>query len=505
MIDSTPDAYQKVVEHCRQTALLGSVSSVLGWDERTQMPVAASEHRAEQMTLLAGMIHQRSVDPQLGRWLEELENGHAAADSHSDRATNIRILKREYDKAARLPQALVEELTRTAVLGQHVWQKARETNDFELFRPTLEKTLELKRQEADALGYKKHRYDALLDQFEPFELTENVRTVLNDLRKELVPLVGAIAQSKRRAPIEILGRHFPAARQEAFGRAVAARAGFDFQRGRLDTTAHPFCSGLGPQDTRITTRYDERFFPSALFGILHEAGHGMYDQGLRNEAWGLPAGLPISLGIHESQSRLWENLVGRRRSFWQHFLPLAQQSFPESLSDVSLDEFHFAINDVRPSLIRVEADEATYNLHILIRFELELALLEGDLPVADLPAAWKARYREYLGIEPERDAEGPLQDIHWSFGAVGYFPTYSLGNLYASQFFDAAQAALGDVDAQFAAGDFVPLLGWLRENIHRPGQCYSASELVQRVTGKPLSSGPLLAHLRQKLGPLYDL
>jgi len=262
---------------------------------------------------------------------------------------------------------------------------------------------------------------------------------------------------------------------------------------------------MGPHDCRITTRYDEHYFPMAFFGILHEAGHGLYDQGLPIEHYGLPPGSYVSLGIHESQSRLWENAVGRSRAFWQCFFPMAQQHFPDALADVSLDDFHFAINDVHPSLIRIEADEATYNLHIIIRFELERAALRGDLSVADLPAAWRDKYREYLGIEPPNDADGVLQDIHWSAGLIGYFPTYTLGNLYAAQFFQQADADLGGMAALLAGGEFGPLLAWLRDRIHARGQCYSAAELVAAVTGRPLSHQPLLDLLRSKYQPLYGV
>jgi carboxypeptidase Taq len=328
---------------------------------------------------------------------------------------------------------------------------------------------------------------------------------LAGLRDEVVPLVAAIAQSGRQAPVELLAREYPAARQSEFGKSVAARIGFNFDRGRLDTTAHPFCSEMGPHDVRITTRYDERFLPSAFFGILHEAGHGLYEQGLRTEMWGLPPGQAVSLGIHESQSRMWENVVGRSRSFWQHFFPAAQRTFPAALGEVSMDDFYFAVNNVRPSLIRVEADEVTYNLHILIRFELEPKLLDGDLPIDELPGAWNNLYRQYLGIEAATPADGVLQDIHWSFGALGYFPTYTLGNLYAAQFFEAAERDLGPLAPQFVEGEFKPLLNWLREKIHRQGQCYAASQLVERITGRPLSHAPLIRYLKQRFGPLYGL
>lgn len=496
---------EQLCQFVRETALLESVAELLGWDERTYMPPAAGPYRAEQMTYLSGLIHGRRTDPRIGHWLQALAGTSLAAEPHSDAGATLRQIKRDYDKRIKLPQALVEELTRTTVLGQQAWTEARRNNDFAAFQPLLTKIYELKRQQAEALGYADEPYDALLDDFEPDVKTVAVAAVLAGLRTELAPFAAAIADSPRRPPVEILQRRYPLAAQAAFGRAAAAAIGFDFQRGRLDVTHHPFCSGMGPCDCRITTRYDEQFFPGAFFGILHEAGHGLYDQGLRTEHYGLPPGTYVSLGIHESQSRLWENAVGRSRAFWRHFFPLAQQHFPDALRHVALDEFYFAINAVGPSLIRVEADEATYNLHIIIRFELERAVLNGDLSVADLPGAWREKYRSYLGIEPPNDAEGVLQDIHWSAGLIGYFPTYTLGNLFAAQFFQQADRDLGGCEEPFARGEFSPLREWLREHIHRRGQCYSAAELATLVTGQPLSHQPLMAYLRGKLGPLYGI
>jgi carboxypeptidase Taq len=504
-MDSTQAIYDELVRHSRDTAILTSVESLLSWDERTMLPDAAGPYRAEQMTLLAGMIHERRTDPRVGDWLGQLLGGPLARDPHCTTGATIRELKRQYDKRVKLPQRLVEELTRTSVLGQQAWVSARADNDFASFKPLLEKTYQLKREQAQALGYPERPYDALLDDFEPGALTSEVGAVLSSLRERLVPLVAEIGASSRRANIDLVTRHYPQAAQQEFGERAAAQIGFEFARGRLDVTAHPFCSGLGPHDCRITTRYDERHFPGAFFGILHEAGHGIYDQGLPPEHFGLPPGDAVSLGIHESQSRMWENLVGRSRAFWEYFYLHAQAAFPESLGDVPLDDFYFAVNDVRPSLIRVEADEATYNLHILIRFELEQALLDDQLRVAELPGAWNDKYKHYLGITPPNDSDGVLQDIHWSAGLVGYFPTYSLGNLYGAQFFAKADQDLGGLHRQFARGEFQPLREWLREQIHLHGACFTAPQLVERVTGKPLSHEPLMAHLYGKFGPLYDL
>lgn len=497
--------FDKLCAHARETALLQSVAELLGWDERTKMPPAAGPYRAEQITYLSSLAHRRHTDPQLGDWLDELAASDLASDPHSDAGATIRQMRREYEKLTKLPQTLVEELTRASVLGQQAWVEARKNDDFATFAPILERIVNLKRQQAEAIGYADCPYDALLDDFEPGETTKNVAGVLEGLRSELVPLVAAIAESSRKPNLDILKRRYPIDAQESFGKQAATAIGFEFNRGRLDVTHHPFCAGMGPDDCRLTTRYDERFFPSGFFSILHEAGHGIYDQGLRSDQYGLPPGTYVSLGIHESQSRMWENMVGRSVAFWRHFFPLAQQAFPKALGDAQVEDFCFAVNDVRPSLIRVEADEVTYNLHIIIRFELEQALINDGLAIKDLPAAWNQKYRDYLDIEPPTDADGVLQDVHWSAALIGYFPTYALGNLYAAQFYAQAAKDVGPLDEQFERGEFASLLGWLREKIHRQGQCYSARELVETVTGQPLSHDWLIAYLREKYTSYYDL
>ncbi len=497
--------FNELCQLAREAALLESVEALLNWDERTYMPEKAGPYRAEQITYLAGQIHKLRTNPRLGDLLGELKSSELAQDPHSDAGTTIRQLARDYEKRCKLPPKLVEELARAAVLGQQAWVEARKHNDFKSFAPHLKNLFELKRQQAEALGYEESPYDALLDDFEPDAKTSAVKKVLADLREELVPLVQAIAASSKKPRKEILQRTYPTTTQALFGTAAAKAIGFDFTSGRLDITHHPFCSGMGPNDCRITTRYHENFFPSAFFGILHEAGHGIYDQGLRSEQFGLPPGTYLSLGIHESQSRMWENLVGRSRPFWEHFYPQLQRDFLQAVGHEPLDDFYFAINTVEPSLIRVEADEATYNLHIIVRFELEQALIGGDLKVDDLSGAWREKYKHYLGIEPPNDADGVLQDVHWSAALIGYFPTYSLGNLYSSQFYEQADQDLGGLSAMFAKGEFLPLREWLRTNIHERGQCYSAAELVQLVTGKPLSHAPLMRHLKGKFGGLYGI
>jgi carboxypeptidase Taq len=495
------EAYAELIRRVKDYNLLASCGALLGWDERTYMPHEGSAHRAEQMALVARLTHEMATAPRLGELLAEVEG--RALDE--DAAANVREIRRSYDRAVKLPPDLVEELARTTTRAQQVWQEARSANDFATFRPWLERIMALKRREADALGYKESPYDALLDEYEPGATTAEITQVFAALRDDLVPLVQAILGSGRKAPHDILEREYPVEAQRAFGEAAAKAIGFDFRAGRLDVTTHPFCSGIGPGDCRITTRYNPRHFNESFFGVLHESGHGVYDQGLVPEQFGTPLGTFVSLGIHESQSRLWENQVGRGRPFWEHFFPKAKEAFPAALADVSLDRWLFAINDVRPSFIRVEADEATYNMHIILRFELEQALVSGDLKPADAPAAWNEKFKQFFDLTPPNDAQGCLQDIHWSMGGLGYFPTYTLGNLYAAQLMEAARRDLGDLDADFRKGEFGRLKGWLNEKVHRPGQRWRAGELCRRVTGRPLSHKPLIAYLRAKYAPLYGV
>ena len=497
--------YQRLIAEIKQIALLGSCASVLGWDKQTYMPKGGAGHRAEQLALLSGMIHERATAPQIGDYLAEIENSDLVSDPYSEAAVNVRELRRDYDRAIKLPRSLVEELARVATISQQVWREAREKSDYALFQPHLTKILDLKHQQVRALGNGETPYDTLLDDYEPGETSENLTRVFSGLRDELVELVGAIAESGKKPDENILTRTYPIDQQEAFGKIAAAQIGFNFDNGRLDITTHPFCSGIGPGDTRLTTRYNTHHFSESFFSIMHEAGHGIYDQGLNDEYYGTPMGSSISLGIHESQSRMWENFVGRSEAFWAHFFPKVQAAFPDALSDVSERDFYGAINTVAPSFIRVEADEATYNLHIMLRFELEQALIDGGLKAEDVPGVWNETFEKYLGITPPDDARGCLQDIHWSGGGIGYFPTYALGNLYAAQFFEQARQEVGDLDPQFAEGVFDPLKNWLTEKIYSQGQRYRANELIEVVTGKPLSHEPLMRHLRAKYEPLYGI
>ena len=502
-MSNAESAYRELIGLLREVAVFGSIGSLLGWDERVQMPAKGAEHRSNQSSLLARKVHEQFTSPRIDELLRIVESGDLSGDG--DVGANIREIRRQYDRATKLPGSLVEEMAKTEVLAQNAWGEARAKNNFPGFKPWLEKWLDLKKQQANCYGFSGHIYNALLEDFEPGETAENLSVVFESLRGPLVELIGKIVSSGRKAPLEILERNFPAAGQAKLAREAAAAVGFDFAAGRLDVSLHPFCCGVGPGDTRMTTRYDEKYFGDAFFGVLHETGHGLYDQGLPAEHFGSPMGEAISLGIHESQSRMWENLVGRSRAFWKFFMPKAREIFPEQLKDVSEDQWYFAVNDVRPSLIRTESDEATYNLHILLRFELEKAMLTGDLNVADLPGAWNEKMQKYLGVDVPDDARGCLQDIHWSGGALGYFPTYTLGNLYAAQFFEQATKDLGDLQGQISRGEFGGLLGWLREKIHSQGKRYRAVELVKNVTGRALSAEPLLAHLRKKAAEVYGV
>jgi carboxypeptidase Taq len=498
-------AYDELVRRAREDALLASCAELLGWDEETYMPRGGVAHRANQLALLAGLQHDRTTDPRLGELLGVLEHSSLVADPLSPEAVNVRELRRLHDRLRRLPRSLVEELARITSLAQQEWVTARANADYAHFRPWLERIVALKRQEAEAIGYDTTAYDALLDEYEPGARSLEIACLFDALRQELVPLVTAITAARRQPHVVLLRREYPLERQRIFGEAVAAALGFDFQRGRLDTTTHPFFSSIGPGDCRIATRYSLHHFSDGFFSILHEVGHALYEQGLAAEHWGTPMGEAVSLGVHESQSRLWENTIGRSRPFWEHFFPRARQVFHQALAGVSLEDFHFAVNYVAPTLIRVQADEVTYNLHILVRFELERALVSGNLKAADLPAAWNEAYQHYLGITPANDTEGCLQDGHWGAGLIGYFPTYTLGNLMAAQLFAQARRDLGDLSQPFARGEFGDLLGWLRERVHSQGHRYPATRLLSQVTGSPLDHRPLVQTLQSKYGELYGI
>jgi carboxypeptidase Taq len=489
----------------REAAVLASVEAALGWDERTGMPPKAADYRGEQAAAIAGLLHAKRTDPARGEALAELAASPLATEGSPQVRAAIRLMAHDYEKQARLPVRLVTELAKTTVDAQQAWAAARADSSWPTLAPWLEKVFALKREQAACQRPDLDPYDSLLDDYEPGGRWPVIAERFTHLRDAIVPLVRACGEASRRPTDAIMRRHFPLHDQQRFVRTVAERIGFDFQRGRLDTTDHPFCSTLGPDDCRITTRWDEAYLPTALFGVLHEAGHGLYEQGLPREWFGLPPGEAASIGIHESQSRLWENLVGRSPEFWEWCFPVAREAFPAALTDTTAADVQAALLVVEPSFIRVEADEVTYNLHVMLRFDLERAVVHGDLSVADLPAAWNERFENDFGRRPPTDAEGVLQDIHWSAGLIGYFPTYTLGNVFAAQLMAAATRAIPNLGQQMAAGQLGDLLGWLRKTVHAAGRMQESEPLVERVTGEPVSERWLVESLTSRYGPAYGL
>lgn len=496
--------FREACEHARRCAVLGSVESLLGWDEQTMMPPLAAEYRGEQAAAVAAVLHARRIDPAQGERLARLADGPLArADARV--ACTIRRLIDDFNKRSRLPVRLVEELARTCVQAQAAWVDARRSSDWKPLAPWIDRVFRLKREQGEHQLPDRDAYDALMDDYEPGARWRSIASRFDRLRERIVPLAEAIRSATRRPDDSILHRLYPRESQERFVREVAKAIGFDFHRGRLDTTEHPFCSTVGPHDCRITTRWDERDISTALYGVLHEAGHGLYEQGLDPGWYGLPPGESASLGIHESQSRLWENLVGRSRAFWQWCFPLAARAFPAALEGVSAESMHEATLVVRPSFIRVEADEVTYNLHVMMRFDLERAVVLGDLAVNDLPEAWNTRFERDFGLRPKRDSDGVIQDIHWSAGLVGYFPTYTLGTMHAAQLMAAARRGITDLDGRVARGEFSPLLDWLRTAIHARGRMLDSDPLVTEATGEAPGETALIESLVERYTPAYGL
>lgn len=486
-------------------AHLHRAAAVLEWDMQTYMPPGGAPARADQMALLSKVAHEQFVSPETGQLLEKAEAEAQGMASDSDEARLVRNVRRQYDREVKIPVELATEFARHTALSQEIWTRARASNDFASFAPSLEKTLDLVRKMVECLGYTDDPYDPLLDAYEPYMKTAQVAAIFADLKPRLVALARAIAESPRAKEEVALEGLFPIEAQNALTKRLVQAIGYDMQRGRQDQAAHPFCTTFSTGDVRITTRFSDSAPTMALYASLHEAGHAMYEQGIPQAYDNTPLGGGVSSGVHESQSRLWENLVGRSRPFCAYVLPLLKEMFPDALTDCDVERFYRAVNRVRPSFIRVEADEVTYNLHILLRFELERDLLADRLKVRDLPEAWNAKMREYLGITPPNDTLGVLQDIHWSAGMIGYFPTYTLGNLIAAQLWHTIRQAIPDLDAQIARGEFAPLLGWLREKIHRAGSKFTPDELIRKATGEPLSADHFTQYLQTKFGELYGL
>jgi carboxypeptidase Taq len=503
-VTATASALDRLREALGEVSDLQRAAELLGWDQETYMPPGGVEDRANQLGTLWRLAHERLACDEMGDLLDAAAAGLPGLPADSDEASLVRVTTRDRDQAVRVPSSLVAEIARATALARPVWLEARARSSWSLFEPAMQVTVDLSRRVAEALGYERRPMDALIEAQEPGLTTERVEALLAELKAALVPLLRDLTAHSDRVDDSVLSRPCDERRQIEFARDTIARLGYDFERGRQDLSAHPFCSGFGAGDVRVTTRTGPTFRDSCLFSSIHEAGHAMYEQGIdvaldRTPLWG-----GASSGVHESQSRLWENLVGRGRPFTEWLFPRLQRAFPGVLDDVDAEAMWRAHNAVRPSYIRVDADEVTYNLHILLRFEIENELLEGRLAVEEVPDAWAERLHEYLGLERPSDREGPLQDIHWT-GGLGEFIGYTLGNLVSAQLFETARRDLPDLDRQLAAGDFAPLLGWLREHVHRHGRKLTPDELVRKATGRPIEAGPWIAYVRRKFTSLYGL
>lgn len=479
---------------------LQAAIAMMDWDQQTYMPRGSAEARAQHVSILSRMEHESATSDEVGRLLERAAT-EVAPDSED--AALLRVAKRDFDLKTKIPAALVERKAKLASIAHEKWVEARKTSNFPGFAATLAEMFEIANEEAAHLGYKEHVYDALLDQYEEGATAADCRAMFETIKAPTVELVRKIQECGRQPDTSHLHGEWEIAKQKEFTEKLVEAIGFDMNRGRQDVAPHPFCTGWSVNDVRLTTRYQEHLGAS-IFGSLHEAGHGMYEQN-SPQAWDhTPLAGGVSLGFHESQSRLWENIVGRSKPFWQHFLPALQAHFP-SLDFLNPDSFHWAINKVEPSFIRVEADEVTYNLHVLLRFELECDILTGKLAVRDLPEAWNAKMKAYLGLTPKNDALGCLQDVHWSMGSVGYFPTYSMGNLLSYQIWAALQKDVPNTDALMSEGKFAPIFGWLREKIYLQGKRYTPKDLVKRVTGKPIGAEDWVAGITRKYSALYGV
>jgi carboxypeptidase Taq len=497
------DLFAELRERIAEVVDLGQIGAVLGWDQETMMPPKGAQFRATQSATLAGLWHERFTSPRVGELLTELEKPDNQRDLSVEEASIIRVLRRDYDRATKLPGALVRDLAIATTEGVETWRRAREESRWETFAPDLKRIVDLKRQQARYIGYTESPYDALLDEYEPGATTRQLIAVFDELRRETVNLLSKIDRSGRSLDRAIVEKPYAGAQQLRFTEVILRKMGFDFSAGRQDLSTHPFTTSFGPTDVRVTTRLDENDLAVALYASIHEGGHALYDQGIPVDLARTGAGEGASLGIHESQSRLWENFIGRSVAFWQYALPLLSAEFPNQLAGATPETLTAAVNRVERSLVRVEADEVTYNLHIILRFDIERRLIAGDVDVADLPALWNKLMQDYLGVTPPNDRLGVLQDIHWSGGMIGYFPTYSLGNLYAAQLWYALHRQYPDLDEQLARGEFGIVLDWLRERIHRWGRLYRPNELIVRATGEELSPRYLVQYLNEKYGRLY--
>lgn len=495
---------QQLIELAAELDDLQGIQAVLGWDQQIHMPPGGAEDRGMQSAALGRIIHEKFTSEEVGQLIADLEEEVGDLTAETDEARMVKVSKRAYEKQTKIPLPLLMEFIQTTTMANEAWVKARAQSDFSIFQPLLEKIVDLRKQYADLFKPYEHIYDPLLDDFEPGMKTAEVKGIFDALRPQQVALIQAIAE-KEPPDNTFLKQHYNEDFQEVIGRYVITRFGYDWERGRLDVAPHPFTTSFGHGDVRITTRYLKDDGVSSLFSTMHEAGHAMYDQGIPKKYRRHPLSGAASLAIHESQSRLWENLVGRSKEFWSFFYPSLQMLFPEHLGNVSMQDFYCGINRVEPSFIRVEADEATYNLHIMLRLEIEIGLMEGTMQVEDLPDIWNTRMQDYLGVTPPDDAQGVLQDIHWSGGMIGYFPTYALGNLASVQLWDTMLAEHPNIPDEIAQGKFNTILGWMREHVHQYGAKFEPQEIMLKATGSKITPEPYMKYLKTKYGEIYDL
>mgnify|MGYP006207616109 FL=1 len=493
-------SYEKFIDEVKTYSRIQAIQGQLSWDQQVMMPPNGANARADTLAWLSGRAHETITSKKMGELISDLEKN--LSDLDDDQKTNVLEIRRTFDKSTKLPAEFIERFTKTQSKGMGVWAKARKNDDFNMFAPILTELVELAREKITYLENGNTPYDTLLDDYEVGLTVDYLEPLFAELKTGLIEILNKIMKTKKHQ-LAKLDMTFPVSNQEAFCLKVSEQMGFDFNSGRMDTSSHPFSISIAAGDTRITTRYDENEPFSCLYAVMHETGHGLYEQGLPDEFALTPRGTAISLGVHESQSRLWENQIGRTEEFWKYCLPLFQKEFPEFPKSIDPAQMNLIANQVEPSFIRVEADEVTYNLHIILRYEIEKKLFNGELDVNDLPKVWNEMFKEWFGLDVKDDSTGVLQDIHWSMGAFGYFPTYTLGNLYAAQLFETMKEELDDVNNMIEEGNWNPLLDWLRKNIHEKGRLYNPSDLIKKATGKIPSSGPFLKYLNEKYSKIY--
>lgn len=493
--------YQLYQQYLKKVSDIGFAAALLQWDQETYMPAKGAALRAQQLATLAGLAHEHFTDEKLGKLLDELIKDTSLNEKEQK---NIQQSHKDYYKQKKYSTEFVEEMSRSVSETFQAWHQAKSNNDFKSYAPFLDKLLTLKKKECELLGYEQHPYDAMLDQYEPRAKSADLKVLFNDVKANLVEFVKQIAQKPQNADAFMFAE-YDEQKQWDFSLYLLKQMGYDFEAGRQDKSSHPFTTHFNAHDVRVTTRVNKNDLNEIIWSTIHEGGHALYEQGLPISEYGLPSGEYISLGIHESQSRLWENNVGRSLAYWEYNFPKLQEVFPQNLGDKTALDFYKAMNIVKPSFIRTSADELTYHFHILIRFEIEMALFEGNLAVKDLPDFWNAKYKEYLGIDIPNDTKGVLQDVHWSHGSFGYFPTYSLGSFYAAQFMHTASQQISNLEEKIKSGDLLPLLEWLRTNVHQYGKQYMADELCQKISGEKLNFNYFMNYAKKKYSFIYNL